>query len=163
MPRPRPSARAWAPRARARPAGEAGPRAVGPARSRRGRAGTGRRDRGGRRRWPGRDEVVGVVLHERGPAGQAGRHDLHRPDEQGRLPVALGAEAVAVGHQALDADPRELDEVAEVLEGVRDGSEAAGLEEAPETDLDPGSLAKGWPAIAAGPERWRHPVAGVVL
>ena len=97
------------------------------------------------------------------PPGQAGRHDLHRPNEQRRLPVALGTEAVAVGHEALGSDARELDEVAEVLEGVREGSEAAGLKERPQADLDPGGLAERRPALAVAPQRRRHVVGRVVL
>ena len=90
-----------------------------------------------------RTQVVGVVLHEGRPARQAGRHDLHRPDEQRRLPIAFGTESVAVSHQPLNGDPRELDEVAQVLERVGEGTEAAGLQEVAESDLDPGGLTEG--------------------
>ena len=82
-------------------------------------------------------QVVGVVLHERRPARQAVAHHLEDPHERGGLPVALGAEAVAVGHQPLDADARQLLERAEVLERVGERAEAAVLEERPQAGLDP--------------------------
>ena len=66
-------------------------------------------------------EVVGVVLHERGAAGLALAHDLQDPHERRGLPVALGAEAVAVGHEALHGDAGELSQSAEVLEVRREG------------------------------------------
>ena len=56
----------------------------------------------------GRRQVVGVVLHERRAAGRPVAHHLHDADERGRLPVAFGAEPVAVGHQPLDGDPGKL-------------------------------------------------------
>ena len=65
-----------------------------------------------------RDQVVGVVLHERGALGGrvAGRHDLHEAHHRGRLPVALGAKAVALLHEALNRERRQLLETAEVAE-----------------------------------------------
>ena len=44
----------------------------------------------------------------RGAAGQAGAHDLGDAHEHGGLPVALGAEAVAVGHEALHGEAGQL-------------------------------------------------------
>src|SRR5271165_4185397 len=61
-------------------------------------------------------EVVGVVLHERGPARQSLAHDLHRAHERRRLPVALGAEAVTVSHQALRPQSGKLPKPMQVLE-----------------------------------------------
>ena len=65
-------------------------------------------------------EVVGVVLHERDAAGQPAGHDLHRADHRRGLPVALGAEPVAVAHEPLDGQPGELRQAVEVLEGRRE-------------------------------------------
>ncbi len=48
------------------------------------------------------------------------------------LPVALGAEAVAVGHQPLHGQAGQLAQAAEVLEGGGERAEAAGLEEGPQ-------------------------------
>ena len=53
-------------------------------------------------------EMVGVVLHEGRAALEPRRHDLHGPHESRGLPVALGAEAVAVGHEALDGEAGQL-------------------------------------------------------
>ena len=50
-------------------------------------------------------EMIGVILHERRAALEAARHDFHRAEQRGGLPVAFGAEAVTIGHQALDARP----------------------------------------------------------
>ena len=47
------------------------------------------------------------------------------PDHDRGLPVALGAEAVAVGHQPLDREPGQLAQPVEVLERVGEGAEAA--------------------------------------
>ncbi len=95
-------------------------------------------------------EVVGVVLHERRPAGQPRRHDLEDADERGCLPVALGAEAVAVGHQPLDADPGQLVEVAQVLERVGEAPEPAVVEERREPAFDPGGRPQLLVAVPAG-------------
>ena len=74
---------------------------------------------------PGR-QLVGVVLHERRAAGHAGRHRLDRAHQHRGLPVALAAEAVAVGHQPLHREPGQLAQAAEVLEVGGERAEAAG-------------------------------------
>ena len=79
------------------------------------------------------------------PPGRPVAITFDRADEGGGLPVALGAEAVAVGHQALDGEARELLEAVQVLEGVGEGGEAALLEEGAQAHLDPGLPAHGWP------------------
>ncbi len=101
-------------------------------------------------------EVVGVVLHERGAAGEAGGHDLHGADHRRGLPVALPAEAVAVGHQALDGESGELLEAVEVLERVGEGDEAAVGEEPAQAELDPRAVAQALRAVAARPELRRR-------
>ena len=63
-----------------------------------------------------RDQVVGVVLHERRAAGQPVGDHLERAQQHRGLPVALAAEAVAVGHQPLHGEPGQLAQPAEVLE-----------------------------------------------
>jgi hypothetical protein len=70
-------------------------------------------------------------------------HDLHRAHEGRDLPVALGAETVAVGHQPLRRDPRKLLEPMQVLEGVGEAVEAALLEEGAESQLDPRRVTQG--------------------
>ena len=75
--------------------------------------------------WTVRGEVVGVVLHERGPAREACGHRLEDPDEGGGLPVSFGAEAEPVGHQPLHGDPGKLGETVEILERIGERAEAA--------------------------------------
>ena len=96
--------------------------------------------------------MVGVVLHERDAARQAARHDLHRADHRRGLPVALGAEAVAVAHQPLGGEARQLGQAVEVLEGRGEGDEPAGVEEPAQADLDPGPVAQRLGALGAGAE-----------
>ncbi len=81
-------------------------------------------------------KVIGVVLHERGAAGTSGRHGFHDPEQRGGFPVALGPEAVAVGHQPLWGDSGELLERAEVLEVGGERLEFAVFEEVAEPGLD---------------------------
>ncbi len=107
-------------------------------------------------------EVVGVVLHERHAAGQTGAHDLHRPNHGGRLPVALGAEAVPVAHQSLDGQTRQLGQAVQILERRREGAEAAVGQEASQPELDPGAIAQGLGAVAARPEG-RHDIVFVEI
>ena len=73
-----------------------------------------------------RPEVVGVVLHERAcrPAAPAPIALTARQQRRG-LPVALAAEAVAVGHQPLHGEAGQLAQAAEVLEVRGEGAEAA--------------------------------------
>ena len=94
--------------------------------------------------------MIGVVLHERGATGLAGTHDLQDPHEHRALPVALGAEAVAIGHEALYGDARELAQSPKVLEVRREGGEPAGVEEGPQARLDPGRVAQ---RVVAGTAR----------
>ena len=84
-----------------------------------------------------RDEVVGVVLHERGALGVrvVGGHDLHEAHHARGLPVALGAEAEALLHEALDGEGRELLQGAEVTEVVGEGVVVVLHEEALDADL----------------------------
>ncbi len=74
-------------------------------------------------------QVVGVVLHERRAALEALAHDLEDADERGRLPITLGAETVALCHQPLRTDARQLFQPTEVLERVRERPVTAGREE----------------------------------
>ena len=89
-----------------------------------------------------RSEVIRVVLHERRPARASGRHGLQRVDEGGRLPVALPAEAVAVGHQPLHGEARQLTEATEILEVRRERAVAAVVEELAQPSLDAAGIAQ---------------------
>jgi hypothetical protein len=94
------------------------------------------------------DQVVRVVLHEARAAGQPGAHDVGDAHEDRGLPVALRAEAVPVGHEALHGEARELLQGAEVLERRRERAEAARLEERAQADLDRGAVAQRLVALA---------------
>jgi len=78
-----------------------------------------------------RAEVVRVVLHEGRAARSAFGHDLQDAQQRGGLPVALAGEPVAVRHEALDGEPRQLAQPAEVLEVRGERGEAAVIEEGP--------------------------------
>ena len=80
-------------------------------------------------------------------ARQARPHHFRGAQQRRRLPVAFGTEPVAVGHQALDAEPWQLRQVAEVLEGIGERLEAAGVEERPESGLDPRCVAQRGTAV----------------
>ena len=104
-----------------------------------------------------RDQVVGVVLHERHATRQPGAHHLHRADHRRGLPVPLGAEAVAVAHQPLDGQTGQLREAVKILERVGEGREPAVREEAAQAELDPGPVAQRIVrAVAAGTELMRR-------
>ena len=63
-------------------------------------------------------EVVGVVLHQARAAGQARAHHVRDAHEDRGLPVALGAEAVALGHEPLHGEAGQLLQRAEVFEAT---------------------------------------------
>ena len=59
------------------------------------------------------------------PPGSPGAIPFIARTQRGRLPVALAAEAVAVGHQPLHREPGQLRQAVQVLEGGGEGPEAA--------------------------------------
>jgi len=85
-------------------------------------------------------EVIGVVLHERGAAGEAVGHDFHDAGERGGFPIAFTGEAVAVFHQALHGEAGQLLHAMQVFEGGGEGSEIAFLQQRSEADLDGGGI-----------------------
>ena len=110
-----------------------------------------------------RRQVIGVVLHQRRAAGQAGAHDLGRPDQHRRLPVPFGAESVAVRHQPLHRQAGQLLQPAQVLEVGREGPESAGVEEGPEPELDRGTVAQRLMALLSALELGRDVIGVLVL
>ena len=60
---------------------------------------------------------------------------LNARNKRGGLPIALGGEAVAVGHQALRGEARQLVEAVEVLERGGESLEAAGDEELAQSEF----------------------------
>ena len=83
------------------------------------------------------------------PASPVG-HRLQRAQQDRGLPVALAAEAVAVGHQPLHGQAGQLPQPAEVLEVRGERAEAAGVEEVPQAELDPGGVAQRVVPLPAG-------------
>src|SRR5277367_4916633 len=84
-----------------------------------------------------RRQMICVVFHERGAARQSFAHHFHGPDQRRGLPVALRAEAITFGHQALRPKARELPEPVQVLERRRKTLEAALLEERAQGQFEP--------------------------
>ena len=109
------------------------------------------------------DEVIRVVLHERGAAGASLAHGLDRCQDCGRLPVALAAEAVAVRHQALHGDARQLPQPAEVLEVRRERAESAVPQELSHPEFDARGVAQRLSARAVGAQHVGHVVGAVVV
>ena len=81
-------------------------------------------------------QVVRVVLHEARAAREARAHHGGGAHEHRGLPVALGAEAVAVGHEALHGEPGQLPQRRRGPRTRGERGEAAGLEEVPQAELD---------------------------
>ncbi len=88
---------------------------------------------------------------------------FRRADQHGRLPVPLGAEAVALGHEPLHGEAGELAEAAEVLEARREGAEAALLEEGAKAELDGRAVAERLVPLPAAPQLGLDVVEGLVL
>ena len=109
------------------------------------------------------NEVVGVVLHEARTAGQSLAHDVCYVHEDRGLPVALGAEAVALGHEALDGEPRQLLERTKVFEARREGAEAASFEEGAQSHLDRRAIAQRLVALTAATQLGNDLVELLVL
>jgi len=108
-------------------------------------------------------EVVRVVLHERHAARQAGTHHLERADHRCGLPVTLGPEAVAVGHEPLDREAGQLAQAVEVLERVGEGDGAAFGDERSQPDLLARAVAEAVRPRAARSELGGHVVLVEVL
>ena len=86
---------------------------------------------------PRRIQVIGVILHEGRAAVQSGAHDLHGAQQRGGLPVAFRAKAVAIRHQPLRGQSRQLCQSVQILERRGEALEIALFEEAPHPDFDP--------------------------
>ena len=106
-----------------------------------------------RTRWRAGREVVGVILHERGAAGQVSGHDFHGAEQRAGFPVAFGAEAVAVGHQALDGESGQLLQAVQVFESGGEALEAAGFEKGAESEFNACAVAERRMARAAFAQR----------
>jgi len=81
-------------------------------------------------------EMIGVVLHKTDAARETSVHHLHRADERGRLPIALGAESVTVAHEALHRETGQLYQSMQIFERIGEGFEVSRAQEVAQTDLD---------------------------
>ena len=98
------------------------------------------------------------------PRGAASAAHLLDGGQQRRgLPVALAAEAVAVGHQPLHGQAGELAQPAEVLEVRGEGAEPPVEQERAQPGLDPGGVAQRRVPLAAPLELRREAVGVGVL
>ena len=77
------------------------------------------------------------------PPGRPTGHDLHRPQQRRRLPVAFRAEAVAVGHEALGGNAGQLRQPVQILKRGGEALEIAGLQKRAQAEFDAGGLAHG--------------------
>ena len=59
-------------------------------------------------------------------------------DQRGRLPVPLGAKAVAIAHQTLHRHSGQLRQPVQVLEGRGEGLEVTAFQEVAQADFDSG-------------------------
>ena len=91
------------------------------------------------------------------------RHHLHAAEQGRGLPVALAAEAEAVGHQPLHGEAGQLTQASEVLEVRGEGAEAALVQERAQAQLDAGAVAQGIVPIATRQQLGRDPVGVGVL
>jgi len=87
-------------------------------------------------------EIIGVIFHEGGAAFEADCHDFHRTHEGCGFPVTFSAEAVAIGHEPLNRQTRQLQQAVQVFKGRGKGLEAAFFEEVPHTGFNAGSFAE---------------------
>ena len=102
------------------------------------------------------DQVVGIVLHEGGGAVAVFAHGLHDGCHGRDLPVALAAVAVALRHQVLAGQTRQLLHAVQVLEGVGERLASFGIQHLLDRDLLAGLVADGTDVIR------RKVVAGAV-
>ena len=85
--------------------------------------------------------MIRVILHERGAAGQARGHDLHRAQQRRRLPIAFRAEAVTIGHEALGGNAGQLRQPVQILKCGGEALEISGLQKRAQAEFDAGSFA----------------------
>ncbi len=98
-------------------------------------------------------EIVGVILHEGGSSRQIRRHHFHGADQCGSFPIALAAETVAVGHQALHREARQLLETVQILKGRGETDAAVRLQKGAHAQFLAGAITKRsvlFPTLAQG-------------
>ena len=83
-----------------------------------------------------RCEVVSVILHKRSAARAIARHDFEDVQQGSGFPVAFAGEAVALRHQTLHRQARQLRHAVQRLEVGGKGAAAFVIEEALHAQLD---------------------------
>ena len=89
----------------------------------------------------GRIKVIGVIFHERRTAFEPFAHDFHNARHRRSLPVALGTETVAGGHQPLHSQTGQLFESVQIFEGGGERFESALFKKRAHPDFDTGLFA----------------------
>ena len=107
--------------------------------------------------------MVGVVLHKGGAALQTGRHHLHDAKQSGSFPVAFARKAVALLHQALYCQTRQLFQTVEIFKGGGKGVETALFQEALHAQLNARRVQHVLALVAVDLCRRRQAVAAFVL
>ena len=77
------------------------------------------------------------------PPGRPAGHDLHRPQQRRRLPVAFRAEAVTIGHEPLGGNAGQLRQPAQILKRGGEALEISGLQKCAQAEFDAGGFAHG--------------------
>ena len=86
-------------------------------------------------------QMIRIILHERGAAGQTGRHDFHRPHKGGGFPIAFAGEPESIRHQPLRGQTRQLDKAMEILKRGGKTLKAAFGQESTQPQFDARRLA----------------------
>ncbi len=83
------------------------------------------------------------------PPGSPSAMTFIARSKRGGLPVAFGAEAVAVGHQSLGGEAGQLPQPVQIFERVGEPLEAAFLEKCAQAELEARAVAQRVVALAA--------------
>ncbi len=81
------------------------------------------------------------------PSNPAG-HDLHRSDQRRMLPVPLSSVTIAVGHQALHRQARQLPQPMQIFKRVGEAGKTTFLQERPQTQFNACRLFQRLPPLA---------------
>src|SRR5579862_2684585 len=73
-------------------------------------------------------QVIGVVFHKSSAAFESLAHDFDSPDQSCRFPVTFRPETIAIRHQTLNSDSRELGKAMQVLKCVGESMRPGFLE-----------------------------------
>ena len=92
-------------------------------------------------------QMIGVVLHKSGSAVFVFAHGFHDRQQRRHFPIALAAETVALRHQILSRQTRQLLQAVQILEGIRKGPAALTAQHPLDGDFLPGLIGNGLPVF----------------